>query len=443
MNHRPTTVLALIYALPAFPLALGMLPMVIFLPTFYSSDLGLDLATVGWVFLASRIWDIVIDPLVGYLSDHCLTRFGRRKPWLILSALPTLYSAWMLYVPAPGVGPGYLLTWTLAFYLFWTLISLPYLSWGAELSQDYHQRTRIVGAREFANIGGTLFAAALPALIQQSMDEVLKALVYVMWITLPISLSLAVRHVPEPELHLRHTPSFDWRQGRQILVRNANFRQLAAAFLLNGIGNALPASLVMLYIPHVLKMDQHKGIFLGCLFAASIAAIPLWLHLSQRHLKHSIWKVSIFVACCSFAIVPTLNPGDYWLYLFVCVTSGVTFSADAILPYSMLADVVDADTALGGGRRTGFFFALWGIATKLALALPMGLAFPLISLSGFVPSEPENTPFALLTLTLFYSVVPIFFKIASIYFIKNYTLDVNKHHRIQADIARLIINNDQ
>ena len=125
---RPTL---LAYALPGLPIALLGLPLYIYLPSFYADDLGLGLGVVGAVLLVARLWDIVVDLGIGELSDRIRTRFGRRRPWLVLSLPLICLSVELLFRPAPPVGWLYLLGWTMTLYLGWTMFLLPYGAWGA------------------------------------------------------------------------------------------------------------------------------------------------------------------------------------------------------------------------------------------------------------------------------------------------------------------------
>src|SRR5215216_2423826 len=114
------------YGVLALPLAALNLPLYVYLPTFYSAELGLDLASVGAVLLLARLFDTVIDPLMGEVSDRLETPLGQRRPWLVLAAPLLLFASWKLFVPADGVGPGYLLLWSRLGYIAWTALLLTY-----------------------------------------------------------------------------------------------------------------------------------------------------------------------------------------------------------------------------------------------------------------------------------------------------------------------------
>ncbi|MGH8591604.1 MAG: MFS transporter, partial [Gammaproteobacteria bacterium] len=85
-----------LYALPYLSYAVVALPLALFVPSFYADELGLPLAIVGYAIAASRVLDILLDPLIGALSDHTRTRFGRRKPWIAAGTPFFLLAVWKL-----------------------------------------------------------------------------------------------------------------------------------------------------------------------------------------------------------------------------------------------------------------------------------------------------------------------------------------------------------
>lgn len=426
------------YGLPGLPLAALGIPLYVYLPTYYADDLGLGLATVGVVLLAARLWDALIDPLIGWLSDRWTTRFGRRRPWIALAVLPASAALWSLFVPPAGAGAMYLLGWTAILYLAWTMLQLPYTAWGAELSDDCHERSRIAGMREGFVILGTLAAVALPPALlgaEAGRGASLALLAQALVALLPAAVALALAVVPEPPVRAHDGPG--WRAGLALLTENGPFCRLVLAYLLNGIANGLPAILFLLFVEDRLQLPAATGPMLATYFLAGIAGVPLWLRLSRSWGKHRTWVAAMLWASAAFCWAPLLGPGDFWPYFALCALSGLALGADLVLPVSIQADVVDLDTAGGGGRRTGLYFALWAMATKLALALAVGLAFPLLDAAGFRAGA-VNQPSALLALALLYGGLPVAFKLAASALVWKFPLDA----RMQGELRRGIEGGD-
>lgn len=440
MSESPTLTRwrLLAYGLPGLPGAVVLLPLYVYLPTYYADDLGLGLAWVGSVLLIARLWDMVSDPLIGLLSDRWTTPFGRRKPWLVAGTPLVIVSAFPLFLAESGATPWDLLVWTSLLYLGATMISLPHNAWGAELSDDYHARSRITGTREGLVVLGTLAAAALPALLPGGTKTTLQVIPYALAVVLPVTVLLATLSVPEvPVRKPARAAARSWRQGWKILRGNRPFLLLIAAYLVNGIANGLPATLFLMFARHVLEANEwQEGMLLLSYFLCGILSIPLWLACSRKLGKHRAWMLAMGLSCLFFALVPLLGSGDVWLFLGICVATGFCLGADLTLPASMQADVVDLDRLKTGKSRAGLFFAVWGMATKLALALAVGIAYPLLELFQFDPQAEQHQAGSLFALAVLYAWLPVALKLGSIWLFSAYPIDQATQLRIRGLIAR-------
>jgi len=269
-----------LYAAPAFALAMPTIPVYVFLPTIYAEDLGLGLAATGIALLAARLFDVVTDPLVGYASDRYATRWGRRKPWIVVGAVLAAAGLWALFQPPDGIGAGYLAAWAVILYLGWTLVAVPYTAWGAELSDDYHQRARITGAREATMIVGVVVAGALPAVSAAAGGSERDGLTLAAGMAVAVgavAVALLLWRVPEaPTVSQRRpAPLFD-RAAWRAVIANGPFVRLLSAWFVNGLANGLPAVLFPLYVQYGLGVGPEiRGGLILAYFVAGVAAIPL------------------------------------------------------------------------------------------------------------------------------------------------------------------------
>lgn len=431
MGQRLGTSTLIAYGALALPLAALNLPLYVYLPTFYSTRLGVPLATVGAVLLIARLFDMATDPLLGEIGDRARSRLGRRRPWLVAGTPLLLVSMGLLFLPPEGAGAGHLLLWSVVGYLAWTMMLLSYTAWGAELSGQYHERTRITAARESFVILGIALAAALPAVlgVDPGSGEALAALFWLTALTLPVTLIWLLVRVGEPPLGGQR--ALPLAAAIAALVGNRPFLRLIAAYLLNSLANGLPATLFLLFVQHVIGAGAEAGALLLVYFGCGLVSVPLWLRLSYRLGKSRTWAASMLWACLVFAYVPFLGPGDLWPFAVACVLSGLSLGADLALPASMQADVVDLDRLATGRNRTGLFFALWSMTTKLAAALAVGIAFPLLDLIGFAPTGTSSAA-ALLGLALLYAGLPVLLKLGAVALVWRFPLDA----AAQAELRR-------
>ena len=448
-----STVTLACYGLIGLPLAAATLPLYVHIPNYYAVDLGIGLAAVGAIMFAMRIWDVVTDPIVGVLSDRTGLRFGRRRFWIVLGLPVAMLGGWMIFNPPEGAGLVYLLVVGLILHLGWTMVTLPYNAWGAELTPDYNARNTVTAWREIFVILGTLVAGGLVAAGSDPSGraDALGAVGLFLAVGLPIAALLMVWKVPEPALprsgqygqNAAHTAqngsksdqnSASWRAGLRLMAENKPFRLLLSSWILNGIANGLPATLFLLFVSDILGEPEQSGLYLLTYFTVAVAGMPFWIGMSKKVGKHRTWCGAMIWACCWFALAPFLGPGDSALYLALCVGTGLALGADLALPPSIQADVVDQDTAAGGGARTGTFFALWGMATKLALALAVGIAFPVLEWAGFQAATPDapQTGEGVLVLALLYGALPIGFKLAAIAMMWRFPLGATEHEALRA-----------
>ncbi len=431
------------YGLPHLLHSMVILPLVLFIPSFYADDLGLPLASVGMAIAASRILDVITDPLIGILSDRIKTRWGKRKPWMAVGTPILALSTWMVFVPGDNASVNYLLIWTCLLFLTFTIFDLPYKAWGAELSFDYHERSRIAAWRAaFGSAGHVLFLSLLMVLTFSGLvqnSEQLRMIAILVIIGLPILVIIALAKVPE-------TPSVShWElgifTGFKLMFRNRAFLRTLAALLLFGTGLAIQATLHKLILTHVVgEADYFSGMILveTC---GSVLALPLWIRLSYRFGKHrALTLAGLWIGFWSL-MLPIVGEGDLMLYMLLIVLRGSSLAAIIFLSNSIAADVVDHDIVASGVQRTGLYFSLWGMTVKMAIAFGVLLATVLPSYYGFVPAqETTHNAETLSILMRIYGWLPGFFMLMGFPFLWHFPIDRKQQQILRQQIDQSQIN---
>lgn len=439
----PKSVLAA-YGSLAFPLAAAFIALQVIVPTFYAQTTALSLSAIGGLLLLARLCDTITDPLVGYWSDQSTFRMGRRKVFVVVASPLIAVSTWFLFNPVSGAGGGYLLFWTVAIYVAGTLSIVPASAWAAELSPDYNQRSRITGVRVAFGLAGTLMALILPALIisdsAEDLGGTLKIITLLVLVTLLLTTLWAAFSVPDTA---KTTLPPNAVSAAWLLMKSHNpFRQLLVSFLLNAVANAIPATLFLLFVTHVLGVPGQAGIFLVLYFVCAALAVPFWVAVSKRYGKHRTWSFAMILACLFFLWTPFLNADTVMWFYVIVIATGFATGADLALPSAINADVIEWDALQTGYTRPGLFFALWGTASKLSYALAVGIAFPLLDLAGF-SANAQNSDSSLFWLAILYGGPCILFKLAAIWTMRAYPIteavhaDIRKQlheRRIQADV---------
>ncbi len=414
------------------------IPAYVFLPAVYGAALGLNAA--GLALLASRSLDVVIDPIIGALSDRFPTRWGRRKPWIAVGAAIGGFALIKLFQPPPDVTVAYLVIWSLLLYFGWTLVTIPYTAWGAELSRDYHERARITGIREGIMLLGIVVAGAIPAIAANMGRPESDALAAISWTAAFLGLpffALLLWRVPEGKVAtIAPDARLPFSELMRALRDNRPFLRLLLAWFVNGLANGIPAALFLLYLEHALRADQgQRSAMILIYFIAAVAAIPLWLRVSARWSKHRAWCAAMLLTCVAFAFVPLLAPGQIWAFGVVCLLTGIGLGADLALPPALQADVVDYDTFRHGQHRAGLFFALWSMSTKLALAFAVGIAFPVLAAFGFKTGV-VNADRAVVALAVIYAWVPVVLKVIAVSLVWAFPLTPTRQRAIRKRLER-------
>ncbi len=420
----------LYYGLPGLVTAIPTIPIFTLLPTFYAQEVGLGLAVTGAVLFAGRALDLVTDPLVGRLADRGGGRdIGRL---VLLGALLGAPALVLLMSPPEGAGAVWLLVTSALLLLGWTLVQIPYLTWGARLSAGYHERTRLTSSREGATLVGILLSASLPAALGfLGLDEAFR-MALLGWVTVAIGLPtfyLLLSRVPRPVALPRTDAS--WRG----ITENRLFVRLLGAWFLNGLANGIPAVLFPLYCTYVLAVDdQTRNLLLALYFGCAVAGIPLWLVLSRTLSKHRAWALAMVVTCPAFAAAALLGPGDAGIFALICLVTGLCLGADLALPPAIQADVADWDRLRFRRNRTAGLFSLWNMSAKLALALAAGLTLPALAGLGLEEAQPTKT--ALTALAVTYALIPCGLKLAAVALMRDLPLTPARQAAVAARLQR-------
>lgn len=398
--------LALVF--PAMPLAAMGLPLAIFVPPFYAMlfqqsgmEAAIALSLVGTSFMIVRFFDLFTDPLMGVAGDRFESRWGRRRHWCVL-AVPVIMIGvvGVFVVPFPDlVTPTYLILSMVVFYVGSTMYTISHYAWGAEMSRDYHERSRITGYIQLALLVGNLTVLLPPAYMEFVVGEPAGGRVAVMafglyvLILLPIATLVAVSFVPERRT--APAPRVSFWQGTRLVLKNAFMRRLLLADLMIGIPGPVMASVFIFFLGNVVGGGMWNSIILIGHYALTVTGVPFWLWLSRQVGKHKAFAISASLHLINILLFLFLGEGDVIWFALLVTTAGFIFAGQPMLIRSMAADVVDADNLASGGQRTGLYFSLITMTQKIGGAIAIGVAYPLLGLFGFVPGSAVQTDQAL------------------------------------------------
>ncbi len=429
------------YGLADAPVMLAVLPMALYMNKFYATDIGIDLAELATILLLARVFDLITDPLVGYLSDHTKTRWGRRKPWVFASIPFLMIGIYKIFLPEPGVDIWYVAGWLLVMWLGWTMLMIPYYAWGAELSTDYDERTRVTGWRAAMGSFGMVLSIMIPLIAVVAFGlEGIAGIMHVVGIAvlvlIPIAVGLTLFMVKErPQTQVSAIQAFD---GLRIMIKNGLFRRLVVAFMLSSMGLAILMPLNAFYVVSVLEApESYLPILMFFTTLIGLFAIPLWVKVSDRVGKHRAWVMGLMVVLIVSPTYLFLGPGQFMIMVPFALCSAIGTGAFQTLPNSMKADVIDIDTAKTGENRAAMFFSAWSLATKAASSIGGSLGLYALSMIGYDASPGAvNSEAAIMGLKYSYAILPAVMFILAGLLVWNYPLTRDRQRRIRAAIDR-------
>jgi Na+/melibiose symporter-like transporter len=434
------------YTLPGVLSALVHAPAASVVPTLYASSFGLSLALIGVALLISRSCDVVIDPLIGYLSDHTGGRLGRRKPWVMAGGLLTAISAWFLFQPPAHPSFAYFLIWYTAIYLAWSLIEIPHGAWAFELTRDYDERSRVLSARTLAQGLGALTFVLIPLLPMFASTAVtpqtLRFLALLVVVAAPLLIGAAVLWAP-PGAAAEPGSRYGFRELVSIVRGNRPFWIFLAGFVLNGFSAGMFGALTFLYFTDYLGLANQYVILLLILAVATLGFLPVVPLIVNRVGKRLAWAGSMAIGATLMTLILLVprSPAALLPLALIVIPIGFTNAISGVAALSVLGDVIDYDAWRTGSKRAAVYSGLLSFVVKLN-AIPGGAAALLIvGLMGYQPGHGvHNTPQAILGLKIAYVIAPTLLYALSMLFALFFPIDRRRQRivtrRLEAREAR-------
>jgi GPH family glycoside/pentoside/hexuronide:cation symporter len=367
-----------------------------FLLFFYVDVLHVAPALVGIALFVGKLWDAVTDPLMGYISDATRSRWGRRRPWIVVSAVPLAICFYLLFSP-PDLAPLALVVWLgvmgILLFTFLTVFATPYLAWGAELARDYHERTTVVQIRALFGVIGGIIGASAPILIVNAVDggragyRAMALILGVVIMTTTLITGLSVREEPRPPLGSVSVAHF--LRGLRATFVNREFALVFATFCLMTVSAAIGQSVQLIVVKYRLGMYEFFP-WIALTFALSFAgSFPLWLALSRRFGKQRALLAGLALSCISPFGWIIVQPGQHMAMLIFMILGGIV-AGSLTLVVSQAADVIDIDELQTGEPRAGTYFGIWTLGLKTCSALGTFVSGLVLSAVGYVADQTQD-----------------------------------------------------
>lgn len=431
-------------------------------PGFLALAVGINPFWSSFIILISRIWDAVTDPVMGYISDHTQSRFGKRRIYLIVASPFVVISMFLLFFPFHFSNQTLTIIAVLTSYLIFvtvqTSVMIPYYSLSSEIAKDYQERASFNSFRLGFSIFASIVCVAAPGIIVNLFkDSAIPNLGYMVMsgifglifgACVLITGLFSREEIQTPPLA---TP-FSLKEISKSLKLQP-FRQYLGMFLVLQMAMAIMSGVFFFYADFYLDQQvtaSGDASLLGTLAAAlmffmQIVALPVYLKIIEKKGKTTAYRWGSYLwiggAIILFFIPANVASSPWpWSIFVLAALMGFGISGPGLVPHTMYGDVVDAGELKFNERLDGQMSGFTNFINKVAQALGLSLIMLILGWAGFqeqqvgmpkITSQPDS---ALLAIRLILLLAPIVFMSIGIFISFRYRIDANRHKEIRAEL---------
>jgi GPH family glycoside/pentoside/hexuronide:cation symporter len=423
-----------------------------FLLNFLINVAGLRPGAAGNIFLLAKIWDAVNDPLIGWLSDHTVSKWGRRRAWLIVAAVPfglAFFLQWIVPPLSEALKFWYYLVVAVLLDTFFTAVNVPYAAMTAELTPDYDERTRLSSVRlSFSVLGGVLAAFFHGIIVGQFKQNpqtgyAVSAAIWAVFIAGPTYITVLGTREPDYAVappRAGADPGF--LSGVRIAFSNRPFVLVTLIYMLSWLALQFAQNNLQIFTKDWVGMDVTQFSYL--LLTIQVSAfiwIVIWARVSEWVGKQTVYYVGGIFFVLALLGLYTVGRGQIAQAFFLAGLAGVGIAVGYLVPWSMIPDVIEFDELETGQRREGMFYGFFVFLQKMGLAVGLWLSGWVLDLTGYVravPGQPDpQQPLSALNAVRFL-IGPVAAGVFLLSFIAVYLYPITreKHAAIRAELQR-------
>jgi sugar (glycoside-pentoside-hexuronide) transporter len=396
----------------------------LFLLYFLTDVAGINPAFAGTVLMVGVIMDGVIGPVIGVASDNLKWKWGRRRPLMLIGAVPFGMACWLMFTDFQQASGNlaYFITMVALFFIFFGMINVPYNALGAEITQDYNERTSLVSYRSGWSGVLTLFSIALPLIVVDYIAEVygseriawsiLGGVIGAASIIMVLVAWWTTRGYEPPSES--KGGGFKLKDIISAIQNNRSFRYTIGIWTTGVIALDITTGVLVYFMTYVMGYGETTAgiIFLG-LILVSLVWVPVIDYVTQKIGKRKAW---IFFAG-AWALMSVLSgilingPAFEWFFL---LSAGTGIAVGMVMVYqigwAMIPDVSEVDEFISGQRREGLIFSITTFIQKIASGVTIQIVGLVLAWAGYVP-DVVQTPKALLWIRMIAFEAPVLFLI--------------------------------
>jgi glycoside/pentoside/hexuronide:cation symporter, GPH family len=397
----------------------------------------------GLAYFIGQAWDSINDPLIGAISDRTRSRHGRKRVYLLYGVLPFALSFILLWmVPLEGSQAlkfGFATVAMLVYVSLYSLIAVPYTALVPVMTNDYDERTQIIGIRTILSTLGTILGGGAAMLVSSFDSELtglrVMALAFALWLVVTVfAAARSTRELEPPASRANLRPAYSWRRYLGLL-RDRNVSILMVFKFLGAVATGSLVAALPYFSKYILGDEGRSTIGLALYILVAAACVPLWERLSRRYDKRRLllWAMVVLVGlllAIGLLVTAELVPAFY----AGCALMGTVMSAYTLIAYSFPPDLVDYYEVQAGERHESILFGFWHTTHQLGVATAGLLLGLFLQVFGYNGANATQAPAAVLAIRLSLALVPGLFMLLAVIVLQRYGITRSAYLQIRATI---------
>jgi GPH family glycoside/pentoside/hexuronide:cation symporter len=412
--------------------------MAFWLMNFLTDTVGLAAGLVGLALFIGKVWDAVVDPVIGYCSDRTKTPWGRRRPYIFVGGIAVFLTMILMFTNPKLPGQTLLFIWALGAYcllgLAYSIVNIPYSSLTPELTADYHERTVLNGYRmTFAVIGTFIGAGTVLPILGVFPDKNIgyTAIGVIFGLVVMLVSFITFYTIKEPQPVFQE-PKIKGINAYFLAFKNVPFLLILIPWVLNMTAVTIVSGTLIYYFKYIYRAgDFSTTLALLILLASAMLFIPVWVFVSKKTGKKVCYAIGMaiiaFISLIIFFYGHVL--GINFAYLMM-VFAGIGLSTTYVIPWSIVPDTIEYDYVETGERREGIYYGIWTFVSKFGQALAGLLMGGVLSMYHYIPNQVSQANQTLLGIRMLFGPIPAVIFLAGAVVVLFYPIDEKRYREI-------------
>ena len=405
------------YSFQSFYLAGSFLLLFIFLPTFYNLSIGIPLSVIGLVILTSRLFDVISDFLIGYLSEKRIISGRSKKNQILLGIIVFIFSLFGLYVIQSDNIYSFIFFYNLAL-VSYSIAIIPYDSIVIDQKKILKKRFHLAAIKEIFAILGVLSALIIPTVISklQGVDLLNPNVIKIsglIFIILAITGGLIFYLFYDDEQNYKSN-EISWDQLKSFIEKNKRIISFSYITFFNLLANNFTANLFIIFVSEYLGLTEYAGYLLILYFLITLISTPFWYLYGRKFSNMFLLQFGTSLTIFGFLFVIFTNSNSWQIYLFVILITGIGIGIDLIIPQIELADILDQNN---DNRLSQIFTSFFSIIKKAAIGIAAGIA---LTGYGYLQSINFSLHPNIPNIMIFYFFIPLIIKVFVLLLVMRY-----------------------